>query len=96
MKQQTDSRILTTSYCIDLFYKESAIPRGQFCMATTTAAKGVAVVCSTCLTGMCVQQCCPPGQVRREDQSWSQPRCAVGEEVGLKLSGICLLNLSNP
>ena len=36
-------------------------------------------LCSSCLSGLCIQQCCPPGQVRREDQAWRQARCIRGQ-----------------
>ena len=62
---------------LDLLYKDSAIPQGHYCQGR----EDLVVVCSTCLTGVCIKQCCPPGQVRVEDQAWTQPRCAVEEEV---------------
>ena len=62
---------------LDLLYKDSAIPQGHYCQGR----EDLVVVCSTCLTGVCIKQCCPPGQVRVEDRAWTQPRCAEEEEV---------------
>ena len=58
-----------------LLYQDTAPSPGQFCLSGL-----VSIVCSSCLSGLCIQQCCPPGQVRREDQAWRQARCGRGEE----------------
>ena len=58
-----------------LLYQNTALPPGQFCLSGQ-----VSIVCSSCLSGLCIQQCCPPGQVRREDQAWRQARCTRAEE----------------
>eukprot|EP00092_Neocalanus_flemingeri_P083242 GFUD01104451.1.p1 GENE.GFUD01104451.1~~GFUD01104451.1.p1 ORF type:complete len:540 (-),score=97.41 GFUD01104451.1:263-1882(-) len=76
-----ESRYIQLSYTGGLLYRETAIPSGQFCLSTTTSGREVAVVCDTCLTGVCVQQCCPPGQVRREDQDWRPPRCPSTQDL---------------
>ena len=56
--------------CSGLLYQDKALPPGQFCLSGKDA-----IVCSSCLSGLCIKQCCPPGQVRREDQAWREARC---------------------
>ena len=68
------TQLIPILYFQGLVYQNTAIPPGQFCLSGH-----LSVVCSTCLSGSCIQQCCPPGQVRREDRAWRQPRCGAQE-----------------
>ena len=69
------TQLIPIFYFPGLVYQKTAIPLGQFCLSNH-----LSVVCSTCLSGSCIQQCCPPGQVRGLDGEWRQP--TVGQYRG--------------
>ena len=65
------------------------VPSGQFCQGQLNDSQDledIYLVCDTCLSGGCIQTCCPPGQVYAEDQSWKAPRCASEDDATSSVS----------